>query len=126
MHIHITQAQLDTLKNSKDPILIDGKISEVLAQTEFGTIQLVKEYTVDIATTVWNHMPRLWSMSTDSEFLFDSLPRSQPIFINFGILVLTYLMCRRYHINYLVVVISLLAYCLYEYLDTECRNVSEL
>lgn len=116
---------MDKLKKSKDPTYIDGLLSEVLAQTEFGTMQLVKEYTMDITTTIWNHVPKLWSIPTDSEFIFNSLPRSRPIFINFAIIVLTYLLCRRFHINYAAVVFFGLAYCLYEYLDTECHNVSE-
>lgn len=123
VHIHITQAQLDELRKSNDPIIIDGLISKILAQTEFGTIQLVKEYTVDMATTIWSHLPS-FKIPTDSEFIFNTLPRSRPIFINFAVIVLTYFLCRRFHINYFVVVFFGLAYCLYEYLDAECHKVS--
>lgn len=115
---------MDELKKSRDPIVIDGLISKILAQTEFGTVQLVKEFTVDIAQTIWEHMPSLWSIPTDSDIIFNSLPRSRPIFINFAVIVLTYLVCRRFHINYLAVVFFGLTYFLYEYLDAECHNVS--
>lgn len=129
VHIHITKEQLDELKKSKDPIFVDGLISKILAQTEFGTVQLVKEYTVDLAQTIWSHVPsisNLWSITNDSDFIFNSLPRSRPILINFAVVILTYLLCRRYHINYLVVVFFGLTYFLYEYLDSECRNVSPI
>lgn len=125
VHIHITKEQLDELKKSKDPIFIDGLISKILAQTEFGTVQLVKEYTVDLAQTIWSHVPSLWSIPNDSDFIFNSLPRSRPILINFAVVILTYLLCRRFHINYFVVVFFGFAYCLYEYLDAECHNVSQ-
>lgn len=117
---------MDELHSAHDPMIIDGLLSKILAQTEFGTMQLVKEYTVDIATTIWNHLPPFqWTIPTDSEHIFNSLPRSRPIFINFAIVILTYLLCRRFHINYLVVAFFGLFYCLYQYLDAECQNVSK-
>lgn len=121
VHIHVTKDQLDELKKSKDPVFIDGLVSKILAQTEFGTVQLVKEYTVDLAQTIWSHMP---SLSSDGDFIFNSLPRSRPILINFAVVILSYLVCRRFHINYLVVAFFGLTYFLYEYLDAECHNVS--
>lgn len=121
----MTEEQMDALKKAHDPVVIDGLLSKILAQTEFGTVQLIKEYTMDIATTIWSHVPS-WSIPTDSDIIFNSLPRSRPIFINFAVVILTYLLCRRFHINYLVVVLFGLLYCLYEYLDAECHNVSRL
>lgn len=118
---------MEKLDASTDPIFIDGLVSEILAQTEFGTVQLVKEYTIDVATKVWNHMPSLPSMpsfSDMSDINFNALPRSRPILINFIVLVLTYCLCRRYGINFLVVLFFGLLYGLYEYLDTECHKVS--
>lgn len=112
---------MEKLKNSEDPLYIDGLVSEILAQTEFGTVQLVKEYTVDVASAIWEHIPPLPSIS---EINFNALPRSRSIFINIGVMVLTYLVCRRYGINYLVFIFFAFVYCLYEYLDNECHRVS--
>lgn len=102
-------------------------MSEILAQTEFGTVQLVKEYTMDVATTIWNHIPSLPSLEeipSLSEINFNALPRSRPIIINFMILVLSYILCRRYGVNYLIFLFFVFVYCLYEYLDYECHRVS--
>lgn len=121
VHIHITKEQLEKLKKMTDPIHIDGLVSEVLAQTEFGTIQLVKEYTVDVASNIWNHLPE-WPPI--SEINFNALPSSRPILINFTLMVITYFLCRRYRINYLLILFFVLVYCLYEYLDNECHRVS--
>lgn len=104
-------------------------MSEVLAQTEFGTVQLVKEYTVDVVTTIWDHIPSLPSINeleipSFSDINFNALPRSRPILINFVILLLSYVLCRRYGINYLIFLLFVFVYCLYEYLDYECHRVS--
>lgn len=126
MHIHITKEQMEKLKKSTDPIYMDGLISEVLAQTDFGTIQLVKEYTVDVTSTIWDGMPSLPSLPSlpdMSDINFNALPRSRPILINFTLLVLTFFVCRRFGINYLIVIFFALVYCLYEYLDNECHRV---
>lgn len=117
----MTQKQLDQLKASNDPIFVDGLISEILSQTEFGTVQLVKEFTVDIVSTVWDHSPSLPSISNIN---FNALPRSRPILINFVMMILTYFVCRRFRINYLIVVFFAIVYFLYEYLDNECHRVS--
>ncbi|XP_055304634.1 uncharacterized protein LOC129569618 [Sitodiplosis mosellana] len=129
VHIHITKEQLEKLKKSNNPIDIDGLVSEVLAQTEFGTVQLVKEYTVDVASTIWEHMPSLPSLQdipSFSEINFNALPRSRPILINFVVMILSYIFCRRYGINYLIFLLFVLIYCLYEYLDYECHRRIEL
>lgn len=127
VHIHITKEQMDELQKSDDPMIIDGLLSKILAQTEFGTIQLVKEYVVDITANIWNHMPPLeWPFTSHSDHIFDILPRSRPIFINFAVVILTYLLCRRFRINYLVVAFFGLAYYLYEYLDDECHKRIEI
>lgn len=122
----MTKEQLDKLKTSSDPIFIDGLVSEILSQTQFGTIQLVKEYTVDVASTIWNHIPSLPSIPSVSEINFNDLPRTRPILINVIILVLTYFLCRRYQINFLIAIFFGLVYCLYEYLDAECHRVSPI
>lgn len=117
---------MELLRKSKDPIYIDGLISEILSQTQFGTVQLVKEYTVDVATTIWRHLPSLPSLPTMTSFSdinFNALPRSRPIFINFVILVFTYFLCRRFRVNYFIVVFFAVFYFLYEYLDNECHRV---
>lgn len=127
VHIHITKEQLEKLKKSNDPIYIDGLVSEILAQTEFGTVQLVKEYSVDIAAAIWENIPILPSLKeipSLSEINFNALPRSRPILINFVALVLSYVLCRRYGINYLIFLLFVFIYCLYEYLDYECHRVS--
>lgn len=117
---------MELLRKSKDPIYIDGLISEILSQTQFGTVQLVKEYTVDVATAIWRHLPSLPSLPTMTSFSdinFNALPRSRPIFINFVILVFTYFLCRRFRVNYFIVVFFAVFYFLYEYLDNECHRV---
>lgn len=119
----MTQNQLDQLKASNDPIFVDGLISEILSQTEFGTVQLVKEFTVDVVSTVWDHLPSLPSISNIN---FNALPRSRPILINFVMMILTYFVCRRFRINYLIVVFFAIVYFLYEYLDNECHRVSSM
>ncbi|XP_031636671.1 uncharacterized protein LOC116349398 [Contarinia nasturtii] len=129
VHIHITKEQLEKLRRSSDPIYIDGLVSEVLAQTEFGTVQLVKEYTVDLATTVWDNIPKLPSFSSVpsiSEINFNTLPRSRPILINFVIFVMSFFACRRFQIPYLYFILFAIVYCLYEYLDSECHRRIEL
>lgn len=116
---------MEKLQKSSDPVYIDGLMSEVLAQTEFGTVQLVKEYTIDVATTIWEHMPSLQDMpSSLSEINFNALPRSRPILINFLVMIISFVLCRRYGINYLIFLLFVLMYCLYEYLDYECHRVS--
>lgn len=110
-----------------DPVYVDGLVSEILSQTDFGTVQLVKEFTVDIATNIRNHLgslPSLPSIPTLSEINFNALPRSRQILINFIMMVLTYFVCRRYRINYLIFLFFAFIYFLYEYLDNECHRVS--
>lgn len=124
VHIHITEEQMNALKQTQDPIIIDGLLSQIFAQTEFGTVQLVKEFSMDIAKAIWNGVSK-WSNPIDSDIIFSSLPRSRSILINFSIIICTYFLCRRYGINYLVVVFFGLVYCLYAYLDAECHNVSQ-
>lgn len=124
MHIHITKEQMERLKKSDDPVYMDGVISDVLAQTDFGTIQLVKEYTVDVTSTIWDRLPSLPSLPDMSEINFNTFPRSRPILINFTILLLTFFACRRFGISYFIVIFFALVYCLYEYLDNECHRVS--
>lgn len=123
VHIHVTKEQLEKLKSSTDPVYIDGLVSEILSQSDFGTVHLVKEYTIDIATTIWNRLPTIPPIPSLSDINFNELPRSRSIFINFIIVVLTYFICRRYGINFLVAVLFMLVYCLYEYLDAECHKV---
>lgn len=123
VHIHMTKKQVEMLQKSTDPVYIDGLISEILSQTQFGTVQLVKESVIDVASTVWNHMPSMPSMS---DINFNALPRSRPILINFVIMIFTYFMCRRFRVNCLVVVFFALVYFLYEYLDNQCHRVSVL
>lgn len=101
-------------------------MSEILSQTQFGTMHLVKEYTVDVASTIWNSLPSLPSIPSLSEINFNALPRSRPILINVTILVLTYFVCRRYKINFLIAIFFGIIYCLYEYLDAECHRVSPI
>lgn len=120
IHIHITKEQLKQFQKTNNPAYIDGLLSEVLSQNEFGTVQLVKEYTVDVAAVIWEKMPALPSIS---EMNFSLLPRSRPIFINFSLMIVMYFVCRRFGINYLIVVFFILTFCLYEYLDNECQRV---
>lgn len=116
---------MEKLQKSNDPVYIDGLVSEILAQTEFGTVQLVKEYTVDVATTIWEHMPSVQDIpSSLSEINFNALPRSRSILINFSIMIISFVLCRRYGINYLIFLLFVFMYCLYEYLDYECHRVS--
>lgn len=115
MHIHVTKQQLDNLRKSKDITHIDGLISDILSQTQFGTVQLVKEFTIDVVTTIWDRFPT-----------FDYLPRSKPILINFSLLVLSYFLCRRYNVSFLIAIFFTTLYFLYEYLDYECHKVNQL
>lgn len=128
VHIHITKEQFEKLQKSNDPAYIDGVVSEVLAQTEFGTVQLVKEYTTDVITSIWSHMPKLPSFSSMpaiDDINFNTLPRSRSIFINFIVVVLSFFACRHFKIPYLVFVFFATVYFLYEYLDSECQRVSD-
>lgn len=117
MHIHATEEQLKMLLESKNPVQIDGILSEVLSQTHFGTVQLVKEYTVDITAEIWKNIPPLPTIS------FQTLPQSKSVLINSSILLVLYLLCRRYNISYFVVLAFAAFYFLYEYLDYECHKV---
>lgn len=117
VHIHVTEEQLALLRESRDPIHIDGLISHVLAQTNFGTMQLVKEYSLDLSAQLWKHMPTMLDID------FQHVVRSRSIIINFLLLVAIYFLCRRYNISYLVALAFAGAYCLYQYLDYECHKV---
>lgn len=117
VHIHVTEEQLALLRESRDPIHIDGLISHVLAQTNFGTMQLVKEYSLDLSAQLWKHMPTILDID------FQHVVRSRSIIINFLLLVAIYFLCRRYNISYLVALAFAGAYCLYQYLDYECHKV---
>lgn len=113
-HIHATKEQLENLRKSKDASQIDGLISEILAQSEFGTLQLVREYTNDVVDTLWKRIPT-W----DSNIL----PRSKTVFINFIFIVSAYFVCRRFNFSFLVTILFASIYFLYEYLDYECHQV---
>lgn len=116
VHIHVTKEQLELLSqlNSRDPIYIDGLLSEVLAQTSFGTMQLVKEYSVDLAAELWKNIPNV----PEIDF------RSRSIYVNVLLLVFMYFVCRRFNISYMVALAFSGVYCLYEYLDYECHKVN--
>lgn len=115
VHIHATKSQFEMLRDLRDPRHIDGLLSEILAQTSFGTIQLVKEYTLDLSAALWKNIPDIPDVRM--------LVRSRSILINFLLLVAMYFMCRRFKISYLVAMAFAGAYCLYEYLDYECHKV---
>lgn len=108
------------LRESRDPRYVDGLVSEVLAQTSFGTVQLVKEYSVDLAAELWKRMPNVPDVDVRA------VVRSRSIFINVLLLVVIYFTCRRYNISYLVTLLFAGVYCLYEYLDYECHRRIEL
>lgn len=114
IHIHATKEQLENLKKTMDAKKIDGLISDILAQTEFGTLQLIQEYAIDIIDTIWNQFP-IWNANI--------LPRSQTVFTNFTLFVIAYFVCRRYNMSFLIAVFFASIYFLYEYLDYECHQV---
>lgn len=116
MHIHATDEQLLKLKNLNDPDEIDSLIAEILKQTNFGTAQLVKEATIDAASTLYNAIP-----SFDISFEIPS--RTIEISINFALIVGGYIVCRKYGINFMIVITFSALYFLYLYLDYECRKV---
>lgn len=113
----MTKEQLELLSDSRDSRYIDGLISDVLAQTSFGTMQLVKEYSVDLAVELWKHVPDLSNVD------FRNVVRSRSVFINVLLLVALYFTCRRYNISYMVTLAFAGVYCLYEFLDYECHKV---
>lgn len=114
VHIHATEEQLTKLDKLSDPNDIDGMLAEILAQSNFGTKQLVKEHTLNVpAVSVWSKF----------SFGYDIPPRTRQITINFALLVFAYIVCRRCGINFLVVIVFGLGYFLYEYLDYECHKV---
>lgn len=102
--------KLHTLTGPDD---IDGMLAEILAQSNFGTTQLIKEYTREVTSTIWDSL----------SFSFDMPSRTKDITINFVLLVFAYIVCRRFGINFLVVIIFGVGYFLYEYLDYECHKV---
>lgn len=114
IHIHATEEQLEKLHTLSKPDNIDGLLEEILSQSDFGMTQLIKEYTMDISSTIANHF----------SFNFDIPPRTKQISINFALLVIVYIICRRLRINFVVVIVFSVAYFLYEYLDYECHKVS--
>lgn len=117
VHIHVSKEQLEVLRESRDPRHVDGLLSEVLAQTSFGTVQLVKEYSIDLAAELWRRMPNMDVRA---------VVRSRSICINVLLLVAIYFTCRRYNISYMVTLLFAAIYCLYEYLDYECHRRIEL
>lgn len=116
VHIHATEAQLEKLFKLSKPNDIDGLLAEILVQSNFGMTQLIKEYTIGVSSTAWDGLP----------FAFDIPPRTREITFNFALLVLTYIICRRLRINFMLVIIFGLVYILYEYLDYECHKVSDV
>lgn len=116
MHIHATEQQLLKLEKLSDPNDIDELLAEILAQTNFGTIQLVKEATYDAASALFRAIPSF-------DISFDIPSRTIEITINFALLVGGYILCRKYGINFLIVVVFAAIYFLYMYLDYECQKV---
>lgn len=114
VHIHATDEQLQKLFKFSDADDLDGIVAEILSQSNFGTFQLIKELTNDVTTVVWNRMP---------SFSLDVPPRTKEITINFMLLVFAYIACRRFKINFAIVIVFALGYFLYEYLDYECHQV---
>lgn len=115
MHIHATEKQLSQLESLTDPKDIDGLIAEILAQTNFGTLQLVKEATLDAAATVFNALPT---------FNIEIPSRTVELMINFSLLIAGFIACRRLGVNFVIVCFFVAIYLLYEFLDYECRKVS--
>lgn len=113
MHIHATDKQLSKLERMSDPNDIDEYIAEILSQTNFGTIQLVKEATYDVASAIYNAMPHIEIPAKTIE-----------IATNFAFLVAGYVVCRQFGVNFAIVLIFAAIYFLYQYLDYECRKVS--
>lgn len=89
-------------------------LAEILAQSNFGVTQLIKEYTMEVTSTVWDKI----------SFSMDIPPRTKQITINFALLVFAYIACRRVGINFMLVIAFGVLYFLYEYLDYECHKVS--
>lgn len=89
-------------------------LAEILQQSNFGTIQLVKEYTKEITSTFWSNMSINLGIPS----------RTRVIVTNFALLVFTYLACRRFNINFMVAIAFTITYFLYEYLDYGCHKVS--
>lgn len=112
MHIHATDEQLEQLKKLNDPDEIDSYIAEILAQTNFGTMQLIKEASMDVASTLYKALPS-----------FEIPSRTIEITINFALFVVGYILCRKYGINFIVVIVFSVLYFVYMYLDYECRKV---
>lgn len=109
----MTEEQLLKLNKLRDAEDIDGLVAEILAQTKFGAFQIVKEYTVDIIDVL------------RPVFNIEIPPRAKSLIVNFILLLFAYLACRRFQINFLVVMFFTAAYFLYEYLDYECHKVSK-
>lgn len=114
IHIHATEKQLLKLQKLTNPDDIDGMLSEILAQSNFGMTQLIKEYALEVTSTIWGNL----------SFGIDVPPRTKEITINFALLVFTYIVCRRFGISFMVVILFGVGYFLYEYLDYECHKVS--
>lgn len=114
MHIHATEEQLLKLEKLSDPNDIDELLADILAQTNFGTMQLVKEATYDAASAVFRAIP-LFNIAIPS--------RTIELTINFALLVGGYILCRKYGVNFLIVVVFATIYLLYLYLDYECQKV---
>lgn len=89
-------------------------LSEILAQSNFGMTRLIKEYTLEVTSTIWENL----------SFGIDVPPRTKEITINFALLVIAYIVCRRFGISFIVVILFGVGYFLYEYLDYECHKVS--
>lgn len=113
VHIHATEEQLLKLHKLADPDEIDGMLAEILSQSNFGATQLIKEYTMEATSSIWDNI----------SFSFDIPPRTKEITTNFALLVFAYIVCRRYGINFMVVITFGVGYLLYEYLDYECHKV---
>lgn len=111
LHIHVTEEQLEKLSKLADAEDIDDLVAEILAQTKFGTFQIVKEYTVDVLQMI------------RPAFEFEIPSRTKYLIMNFTLLLITYAVCRHFNVSFLLVIFFTAAYFLYEYLDYECHKV---
>lgn len=111
---------MQKFKKLTKPSEIDGLTSEILSQSKFGTLQAVREYTAD----VWNTWKQRLTFDFDWSNIQVEIPRITidniaKLFAFFG----AFLICRRFNISFVFVMISAGLYFLYLHLDFECRKV---
>lgn len=123
IHIHVTEAQLQKLTKLTRSNELDGVISDILAQSEFGTLHAIKELAVD----VFSEWKRRFTFDFE-HFDWIELQKDIPVITFDNVLKLiafgaAYFVCRRFGVNFGIVVVGAGLYFLYLHLDFECRKV---